>query len=494
MILWAISPVGGQGVLRILSTAPSDLFSTKRAFYLNPNTDSWFEAASGLRTGLTAINSIYTASILATDNVRNSPRDMWDNPKVPVLDLNDANQSSNPWRHVDHSKATSYSSLVGLVLMGIPSEQNCEFSAESSYFDLDCKLIGHHMSDDDIYATMGTPLYHNVTNLFYGQAQFAVGRLAARTSFFIDTSYNFSDADRTSSHSHANMWYGSRDTSVEDNGSLSSATLFNCTISTIRVESRVTCQKGSCAVDRMRRSEHDTRPDYVTPWHGDWVALYNLVSQFPYAAGIVREIAASPTDNYIHGDASLFSQQSDDMHDWTNISAADVSSRLTTLFNTYWQATLSPHTIASALILSPTPNDTQALPAVHGDGVNFNETTASLSRTVTIYTANKAWAAIFIIASIILQLCAFASLTLRFMITVPDILGQVSTMTRDNPYVPLPEGGSALGGSDRARILQDLRVQIVDVNCEDELGHIAFAAVNEGMSGCKRVRKGRLYL
>jgi hypothetical protein len=40
-------------------------------------------------------------------------------------------------------------------------------------------------------------------------------------------------------------------------------------------------------------------------------------------------------------------------------------------------------------------------------------------------------------------------------------------MTRDNPNVELPEGGSAFSGIGRARLLKNVRVNIADLASED---------------------------
>lgn len=59
------------------------------------------------------------------------------------------------------------------------------------------------------------------------------------------------------------------------------------------------------------------------------------------------------------------------------------------------------------------------------------------------------------------------------------MLGFVASMTYDNPYVVLPEGGATLDAMERARLLRDLRVRIGDVRIEEDVGHVAFAAVDE---------------
>lgn len=59
---------------------------------------------------------------------------------------------------------------------------------------------------------------------------------------------------------------------------------------------------------------------------------------------------------------------------------------------------------------------------------------------------------------------------------------QISTLTRDNPYYPLPEGGSALDGIDRARLLRDHPIRLADVKPEKDAGYIAFTSLGKAAS------------
>jgi hypothetical protein len=45
-----------------------------------------------------------------------------------------------------------------------------------------------------------------------------------------------------------------------------------------------------------------------------------------------------------------------------------------------------------------------------------------------------------------------------------------SLATRNNPYIPLPEGGTDLGASTRARLLKGLRVRFGDIKAGSKVG------------------------
>jgi hypothetical protein len=106
---------------------------------------------------------------------------------------------------------------------------------------------------------------------------------------------------------------------------------------------------------------------------------------------------------------------------------------------------------------------------------------------------------VIITATGLLQICALTGIFLRAMTRAPDILGYVSSLTRDNPHIPLSAGaegsGTTLSGLDRARLLRDMRVQIADVEGDKDVERIALVGVGVDLDrvGPKRLRKGRRY-
>lgn len=490
LLLWTMSPIGGQSALRMLTPQATRVYGNTTVAYLNiVNASSGFDGSSGMSSSIAAIDSIYTTSLMAMQAVQNSPRDVWTFPKIPVLrylPLNTSSSSSNPWRDCDHDTQTVYSSLTGLVVRGIPSDSEAEFSVETSYFDLDCHSKAQNTTQDLLFAEMGgSLLYHNATNLFSAETHYDAPNDGGN-SFFIDTSYNFSASRLT--QPQINLWYGTRDT---NGGSMANASLYNCTVSTIRVEAWISCQNASCAVDRMRRSQKDTRPDSLSPFNDAeidinfWGTLYNLIGEFPYSTGYTHDYQAAPTDNYIYGEYPVFRDMIY-VHNWSSVSDQAISSKFTTAFNTYWQASLAPFTIGSALPVQAANTPDSGLES-------FNMTTATTFRSIMVYQVEWPWAITFIIAAVLLQLCAFIGLFLKFKTIAPDLLGFVSSMTRDNPYIHLPSGGSNLSGSERAKLLRDLPVQILDVDGQNDTGYIALGNAAEQKLAYQRLNRRRRY-
>jgi hypothetical protein len=87
----------------------------------------------------------------------------------------------------------------------------------------------------------------------------------------------------------------------------------------------------------------------------------------------------------------------------------------------------------------------------------------------------KHWLALLIVASVALLLSGIAGFWAKCTTVAPDILTYASSLTRDNPFIPLPPGGNTLDGIERARALKHVRVRLRDVQPGAPVGHIALA-------------------
>jgi hypothetical protein len=106
--------------------------------------------------------------------------------------------------------------------------------------------------------------------------------------------------------------------------------------------------------------------------------------------------------------------------------------------------------------------------------------------------------ALLLVVSLVLLLCALASIAIRWLILAPDILRCVSSMTRDSFLFPEQDqmSSSALSRQARARYRRKVQVQIADMKPEDEIGRIALAPVTwkgPGREKMVRLSKGRMY-
>jgi hypothetical protein len=259
-----------------------------------------------------------------------------------------------------------------------------------------------------------------------------------------------------------------------------------CNLAQPIVESQVTCAGRSCTVHAKRQISPgtETRFNNIT----DWNSFRSILDRLPVATGTAHSGTSAPTEHYLAGSSQLFNVQ-----DYVNLEKVDptlFSLRFTSVFNAFWQASQTPQ-----YVLGNFPTDLSAYSESNSSQTPFLTvpTTAQLSLPKTVFKADRVWIGLLLATTLLLQICAAAGLVIKYLCTVPDILGCVSTMTRENPFISLPEGGNTLDGLERARLLSDMRLQIADVKRDSDVGHLALKTV-DGTLGLGRAEKGRHYL
>jgi hypothetical protein len=160
LALWAISPLGGQAFLRILSVEPRIESEPAEVSYFDTNavakinykffTDDSFPTHQSLMT------TIYRALIIGPGSSKEAPMDLWGNVKTPFLQ--EVGGSDEEWvavrkDGVEGISGIPYASLLGVPLGLPPSSSfasgNVSFLLESSYVDLQCSIL-------EIFATVPT--------------------------------------------------------------------------------------------------------------------------------------------------------------------------------------------------------------------------------------------------------------------------------------------------------------------------------------------------
>lgn len=171
-----------------------------------------------------------------------------------------------------------------------------------------------------------------------------------------------------------------------------------------------------------------------------------------------------------------------DVGDYTSIPLDTFQSRLALIVNSFFHASLNTSNFVGADGVngtdSPDPNHYSFLgsPALqHG-----NATGTWTEFTPSRYEVKPGWLTLYLVSTTVLAVCAIASVAFSALTRAPDLFYGVSSLTRDSDFMTrVPEGGSALSASDRARHLQDVWVRIQDVKPEDDVGRIAFSDQKE---------------
>jgi hypothetical protein len=415
-------------------------------------------------------------------NSLNPSMDLWGNVRIPDIDslMAGNSNSSDDWIKVNHSGNTSYSSLLGLPVIGVPSSGNSSYEVTSRYSVINCFNI--------TYATDPKPW-----NILSGLSNSS--SWGNRPATFSMTA----SGPNTNFNSTALQYFLLL--SVVDEGSSLSAA--NCSVGLRDVDSKVLCHGQNCQVDSMRLSKTPVDEQTLEQFSSAFVMQTNLWYELPFASIGYKSHAAlgsiegsSITEQWINDPNTDFSNYVQ----LVNISALDqpsLNSRLQQVYNTFWQSTYGGRYFIGNLSsnLSYYDNAEMDLFGSSGPFLNFNTSQASvINFDGEIYQFHWIYGVLLFITSLMLLAAGISSLVLKLRTLAPDILGYTSTNTRDNAYFAFHknfEPPSYLNGLERTRALHNLRVIIADVSSDSSgIGHIAFVPMGPGS---QRLMKGREY-
>lgn len=403
------------------------------------------DGSDDMETGWPIYAPAYMAALETAQPLQNSTMDLWGNVRIPTFEsLSPTGSMDYGWRRVDYSNNITYSSFIGIPIGGLPNAGNSTFNVTSRYWDVDCPNV-YEIS--------------NYTGAWNTRSSFTMTVVEA---IFI----NDSSADTVYSFNLVSMMEPP------------AVSVANCTVSARDVVSTIECVGIDCHAVSMQLSPLPVSQRLwieVTSVELTWYA-FPLVT-----VGIISHQAegsimgSTPTEMWLVDPDTDFQETF-----FVNLSALSppvLSDRLQKVYNTFWQTTYG----TQYLVGRPIPanltfyyDDTDVDP-----WVKFNNTLAKVKAfDGELYSCRWRYAALLSIISSILLVAAVTSLILKSLTLAPDILGFVSTYTRDNPNVvlgTLSDQPSYLDGLARARALRELRVMIGDVNGESEVGHVAFA-------------------
>lgn len=480
ILMWALSPLGGQSALRLLSVEDMAVKTMQQVSYASLNASYGWLWSRNVETARPAMVAYYSAALLGAEGNKQEFTDIWGNPKIPIFDS--LRGSDSDWRHVDASEATQYASLTGVRLQGLCRDCEVTMSVETSYITLDCRNVAHKVLFDSIMNYTGTNLRgwnpNNWTAPFLGNAM-QINQVVWTSSFIATSDYIPRSVNDT-----AWILFVVRGALPRPNVSIDIpvASIYNCSVETQRVEAETVCREGSCGVRRVRPSLVDTRPRKWTFLHEAPVGFNQLCQHFPWASGYPRFNVPTATDQFLFGDVAPYNTTDYKFPDWTTVADTALSHRLTMALNTMHHTDLAPYSISIGDTFQPLRCTPDLAQHAWDSDICYNTdfTMADVSRNTKIYRTSKVWVTLLLLTSIFMLLLGAASITLQCLNTVPDILGYVSTITRDNPYVELPANASVVDGPERTRLLRDLRIQLTDVQPGADVGHLAVCSVAQG--------------
>lgn len=561
LFLWALSPLGGQASLRLMTRDLKDSFSSAKLRYMTtgPAASMWGLSSTYVGSGKWAdAGALYTAALLAPLSTKLGPHDPWNNVKIPTLEgLNSSLADADGWVAVptDISTPEAYSSLVGLPVVGLPSNEKSNFSLEYTYLSVDCQPFTQESfpgmnGSSDWYKVNSTRL----EELVPGQVWYEKDEdppfgdmTSGRTSFFMDTTRSFpwgvkEGDDRDLYMGRLDGFFGNFNSSLMSEAELTTKrellfvseystnskghlglNIARCSLSQSHIEAAIQCKGSTCSTGKVRKSLKDHRPAALTGFeHG--TIMFWFAKQFPRA--VKFSSGSSPTEFFLANTSAFpFVQQVGHLSmdvALTNLSLVPpevFSKRLSLAMNTFYQLSIQPTGYFGSLpknlsLYGPDtdpatdmnaylPKNLSAADHTFTDWYGQFEiglqdirspfigatTTATITATEEVFVCEFAWLVLLLVASSVTLLTGSVALVLKYKTLGPEMFGFVTSMTYENPWIKVPDGGTTLDAMERARLLKDVDVYIADVRGDKEVGHIALAA---GVP-IRKLERGRLY-
>ncbi|RSL69957.1 hypothetical protein CEP54_002034 [Fusarium duplospermum] len=458
LFIWIFSPLGGQSLLRILSSHLEPVVQNSTIVHFDSDSASILaHPEPTTEGGLSGSDEL----IRYLGNWYNG-MDLWGNVKIPFL-----SEESNPhnWSQMSWSPDLNYfSSFAGYPVANV-STGNSTFSMQTSYLQLNCSkqqsktwgfkynitLLENFYEWDNVTYQNGT--IYGITDSGGTTTTWNFGVDRFVDPFWLNTSLLSERLGWGRPHTTAfkRPFIFENETGIESRP----ATLFldaeimpggsaeedwpysvtaQCEMKQKYIESRVSCSRSpttpqNCTVVAQRPSRRRHAPEDISilsfPSTLHWVSW-----GLPKASGTNPSARADLSIRYLIDSKTGHTTKAITFGEFEKLDDALFSRRLSQLFNTY-------------LVLSQT--DLGTIGTVD-DKQFFPENVtvpAQVSNLVQKYTISKPWITLFLVSCIVLLCSGVLSVAFAHLADGPEILGYASTAVRDSKFLELlPEVGS----------------------------------------------------
>ncbi|KAK1502169.1 hypothetical protein CTAM01_05607 [Colletotrichum tamarilloi] len=503
VLIWALSPLGTQSILRMMSSQIASDNRNTTITYFDTNAESqaiqwatWvgFSYSTSMAS-FRPMSTLYNTLISMPEGLKADAMDVWGNVKIPFLKRLD----TDDWLDfLDQDLGVNeYSSLAGIPLNSIEVGHTV-FSLESSYISLDCSdvetlkmdlgaddLLKEEVFHDDLSAASlavdtrytrnaklpnGTWHGYDYTRNVSGLDSTWILALDR----FVDRIWSMKPADyptkpvvgplhgrveemhrpllfKDEQHVDAEpttLLFQSIFPPQEKHPGCSAKSL--CRVSQEYAESRVNCSRTArtdrhnCTVVAQRKSQKKNAPRDISQL--SFPAVFDFVSrELPLSIG-GSTAYKSEFSLYHLADPGLRQLRSDDYCIIESVTAKDMGIRLSQLLNTYLLISQLSFEIAEWDADKPTS----------GAKISVE---AETSTPVINFEISSLWITLFLVASIVLLAAGIASVVLKHCTYGPEILGYASTVLRDSIFFDVPRDYRGLDGIDLSRKMKSDRLR-----------------------------------
>ncbi|KAL4918470.1 hypothetical protein BDW62DRAFT_200848 [Aspergillus aurantiobrunneus] len=513
LVLWAMSPLGGQSTIRLLYKA--NLTETA-----HPELRYWDNGPLGSMFTYTAImvgndgswplsmRDLYTASLMQSTETKAGPVDQWANIKIPRLEAgNTSEATAEGWLPVKNSsQVEDFTSLFGIPVIGLSEVMNqgdVHFNVETTYVELSCSPFRQRLS------ATGT-----TDGLTVG-CEDCFTYTGSRDRWIRSQKYLGLPADEWIPNGRSSEYGIPDDAEINQNNpnyTLPRTLLFNstfmsdvssttCQITQRPVEAYIECIDKSCAATKVRQSTTDHRNgNFTVIDYWGWKVLEMITATSSGMAGGSVIWGSSTSELFLNNSRTAPIQTGiGGMPDGVNMSSLNIdlfATRASILLNTGVQAFMAPtgfagdlpadnlsfygapHIPINGLLTAANESMWQNYdannyfyPAGVGRLVNSGapfigaSTNATLTHYTEVYKPEYAWAVILIVSTLMLFVIGVAGVWVRLKTMVPNMFDPVIGLTYNNPYISLTgRDYDPLDADGRANLLGEKRVQLGEVD------------------------------
>ncbi|KAF2739838.1 hypothetical protein EJ04DRAFT_483218 [Polyplosphaeria fusca] len=430
LLLWALSPIGGQASIRQMSIELVTSTSTTAFQYLIPNRNIAGFSASDSDQAFELVNTIFLGSLIAPWETKLSQQDAWGNIKTPRIELYEGRSvpDNDGWYELSHDDDTRQQSNLS-ALGPFYFAYLTRYGLQSETVQINCSMATTYIEFDVLCAANSTC---RATRARRSKLDQPPPSWTVFDYYFIDLE-TFMHAFISSSKSSSEA--------------VSNPTLLDRYLSDPKLTTNFKLIYGNqhITANASKISER----------------LGQLVNSYMMALNGIYSVAGG-----INNDTSKYDNRTTFMPNCKTIRAGD-EIRL-------WNCDQERDLDLKSWVRS-----------VNGTTTTYTERIVAHRSWVIVLS---------LVSIILILSSLFTPFARHFWIKGPDIAMNISSLaTRNNAYVPLPGSGTYLYASDRARLLKNVKVRLGDAQGEALVGSLVIGAVREMGGEVARIRKKRVY-
>lgn len=497
LVLWAMSPLGGQSTIRLL-------YKTNTTDITHPELRYWDSGPLGnmlVRVGIMEANDgsfpwtmrdMYSASLMQSVDTKVGPLDQWGNVKIPRLEAGNASQADSAgWMPIKRPRSPeTFTSLLGMPIVSLPEmkkQGDLNFTIEMTYLELSNPKTFYREKNSTNNDGKGMNIECIDCNL--NQQSFFV-----RSQKLMGLPTDYYDGLDT------NMRNLTEPLTLRFNNTLYNTSVTTCQVTQRMVEAFIVCENGSCEATKVRPSTTDHRPKNFTSFdYWAWIVL-ELITGVSWQDYQREVMWGGGSSTLFLNNSGLFPTQSGRAGEEVqlNLTALDpevFTTRASILLNTGIEVFMAPtafsgqlptnlsmygpaHLPGNGLEVTASEEDYKAfnisvsrppnsvLEVLRADAPFVGATTnATFVRYTEVYRPDYVWVVILIITSIVLFTVGVAGIVVRLKTLAPNMFDPVVGLTYNNPYISANgKDYDPLDADERARLFSKKTVQLGEVD------------------------------